>query len=96
MTLPPRSRTSPGSPVGTSLPSPSTMRSSKPGPRPADRGGDGLDVVVGRGGRGRAGLGEPVPGDDHARTAARRAIRRISSTGMSAAPVTATRRLDRS
>ena len=31
MMLPPRSRISPGSPGGTSLRSPSTMRSSKPG-----------------------------------------------------------------
>ena len=68
------------------------MRSSKPGPGPADRGGDGLGVVAGDGGRRGAALGEAVAGDDGRRTAARASMRRISSTGMSAAPVTATRR----
>ena len=73
-------------------PSPSTMRSSKPG-----RGRPTVVAIVsasssGRGGRRGAALGEPVAGDDRRRTAARRSMRRMSSTGMSAAPVTATRR----
>ena len=63
---------------------------------PPDGGGDGLDVVVRGGGRRRAALGQPVAGDDRRRRGARRRTRRMSSTGMSAAPVTATRRVDRS
>ena len=64
MMLPPRSRISPGSPAATSSPSPSTMRSSKPG-----RGRPTVVAMVstsssGDGGRGRAALGEPVAGDD--------------------------------
>ena len=92
MTLPPRSRTSPASPAGTSSPSPSTMRSSKPG-----RGRPTVVAMVsasspGDGGRGGAALGEPVAGDDRRRTGSSSSMRRMSSTGMSAAPVTATRR----
>src|SRR5680860_1396084 len=52
MMLPPRRRISPGSPCGTSCPSPSTMRSSTPGrPRPGFElrivDGDGQDVPQG-------------------------------------------------
>ena len=62
--LPPRRRISPGSPVSTSRPSPSTIRSSNPG-----RGRPTVVAMVstsslGRGGRRRAPLGQTVSGDD--------------------------------
>ena len=64
MMLPPRRRISPGSPVGTSSRSPSTMRISKPGRGRPTVVAIGLGVVVGRGGRRGAALGEAVAGDD--------------------------------
>ena len=97
MTLPPRSRISPGLTGGHVLARRRRRcRISKPG-----RGRPTVVATVstsssGRGAARRTGLGQPVAGDQHRRTAARRGPGAPARTGMSAAPVTATRRLDRS
>ncbi len=63
MTLPPRRRISPAAPGATSVPVVVGDAQLEAGAGPAHGGGHGEGVVLGRRGRRRPGLGEPVAGD---------------------------------
>ena len=61
---PPPEQDLPGRPGGHVVPVVVDDAQFEAGPGPPHRGGDGLDVVTGRGGRRGAAFGEPVAGDD--------------------------------
>ena len=95
MTLPPRISTSPVSPGATSCPDPSTTRNENPG-----RGRPTVVAIVSASSSGPVAAAVPPSVSPYpvmiVENGSSASMRRISSTGMSAAPVTATRRLERS